>query len=230
MSSCLKFSVEGNGGREAFAFDAQRLVCCGWAGRNRATVEAHIEELAELGVPRPGRLPTFMSLSTTLLTHESEIAVVGDKSSGEVEYVLLRNDRRWWVSVGSDHTDRDIETKSIPASKQMCAKYVADTCWPYEEVAKHWDDLILRCWVVEAGERTLYQEGPVASILSPLDLLGRLPDTSSSGDDGLVIFSGTIATASGLVYAERYEIELEDPLLKRRITGGYGVKVLPQYV
>jgi hypothetical protein len=230
MTTCLDFTVVGVAGSQPMTFDADRLVCCGWAGRDRRSVDAHINELAELGVPRPSRVPTFMNLSTSLLTHDDEIGVVSDKSSGEVEYVLLRRDDKLWVSVGSDHTDRDIETKSIPASKQMCAKYVAESCWPYDEVAKYWDELILRCWVTENGKRSLYQAGTLASILSPVELMERLPDDGDSSDEGVVIFSGTIATQSGLIYGQGYQLELEDPRLQRKITGSYQVRVLAQYI
>jgi hypothetical protein len=43
-------------------------------------------------------------------------------------------------------------------------------------------------------------------------------------------FSGTIATQSGLVDGERYELEPEDPVLERRITGSDRVRVVKQYV
>jgi hypothetical protein len=112
----------------------------------------------------------------------------------------------------------------------MCAKYVAETCWPYEELADHWDELILRCSVVDGVSRTLYQEGTLASILAPGEVIDRLPGIVLPTDEAVAVFSGTIATRSGLVYGERYELELEDPVLQRTITGSYRVKVLAQHV
>ncbi len=230
MSTRLEFTVIGIEGSRALTFDADRLVCCGWAGRDRRAVDAHVDELAALGVARPTRIPTYMNFATYLLTHDAEMGVVSDTSSGEIEYVLLCRGDRLWVSVGSDQTDRDIETTSIPASKQMCAKDVAATCWPYEDVANHWDDLILRCWVSHDGKRSLYQDGTLASILPPLELIERIPDVALPTAEGIAIFSGTIATRSGLVYGDGYEVELEDPVLKRRITGAYRVSILSQYL
>ena len=229
-SKTLVLTVNARGGSHELRLEAGRLVCCGWAGRNREAVEAHIDELAQLGVPRPTRVPTYMNFSTYLLTSESEITVVGDKSSGEVECVLLCYKDRIWVTVGSDQTDRDIETKSIPASKQMCAKFVADSCWPYDEVADHWDSLMLRCWVSQNGTRELYQEAPLASNLSPVELIRNLPEVTFPSPEGMVLFSGTVATRSGLVFGEAYELELQDPVLNRRITASYRVRVLPQYL
>jgi hypothetical protein len=158
------------------------------------------------------------------------MTVVSDKSSGEVECVLLCRGDKVWVTVGSDQTDRDIETKSIPASKQMCAKFVADACWPYDEAADHWDRLMLRCWVGRNGTRTLYQEAPLASNLPPVELIRNLPDVTFPPRDGVVLFSGTVATRSGLVFGDAYELELEDPVLNRRISASYRVRVLPQHL
>jgi hypothetical protein len=229
-SKSLVLTVNAKDGSHQLTFEAGRLVCCGWAGRDQAAVEAHIDELARIGVPRPTRVPTYMNFSTYLLTTESEMTVVSDKSSGEVECVLLCRGDKIWVTVGSDQTDRDIETKSIPASKQMCAKFVADACWPYDEAADHWDRLMLRCWVGRNGTRTLYQEAPLASNLPPVELIRNLPDVTFPPRDGVVLFSGTVATRSGLVFGEAYELELEDPVLNRRISASYRVRVLPQHL
>jgi hypothetical protein len=134
------------------------------------------------------------------------------------------------VTVGSDHTDRDVETKSIPGSKQMYAKVLARECWPYADVKDHWDRLILRCWVTKGTQRTLYQEDPLAAILGPQEVLEKMPDLGEGKDEGVVFFSGTIATKSGLVYADSYELEIEDPVLKRSIRHSYRARVLPQYL
>jgi hypothetical protein len=230
MRTSLGLTVVGNGTSEWMKFDAARLVCCGWVGRDRAALEAHIEELAELGVPRPKQVPIYMNFSTYLLTHDDEVTVVSDQSSGEVEYVLLCRGDRMWVTVGSDQTDRDVETKSIPGSKQMYAKYVATTCWPFEEVKGHWDELVLRCWVTHQGERRLYQEAALGSILSPDDIVRSVPGVVFPPSEGVVIFSGTIATRGGLVFGDAYELQLVDPVLDRQITGSYRVTILPQYL
>ncbi|HSL20001.1 MAG TPA: DUF2848 domain-containing protein [Vicinamibacterales bacterium] len=226
----LALTVNAKGESRRLTFEAGRLMCCGWAGRNRDAVEAHIEELAQLGVPRPTRVPTFMNFSPYLLTTDREMTVVSDKSSGEVECVLLCRGDDIWVTVGSDQTDRDVETKSIPASKQMCGKFIAASCWPYREVADHWDELVLRCWTSENGTRSLYQEGALGGLLSPRELLCALPDVTWPPRLGVVLFSGTIATRSGLVFGEAYDLELDDPVLNRKIAASYRVNVLSQYL
>ncbi len=217
-------------GSQDLVFTADHLVCSGWVGRDPKALQAHIEELATLGIPGPERIPIYMNFSTYLLTTDDEISVVSSQSSGEVEYVLLGKGEQIWVTVGSDHTDRDVETKSIPGSKQMYAKWLAPECWPYPDIKDHWDKLILRCWVHKDGQRSLYQEASLASILGPEELLEKMPDIGEIRGKGFVLFSGTIATTSGLVYGDSYEIEMEDPFLKRMIKSQYKVKVLPQYL
>jgi len=225
----LDFVVEG-ASPEPLAFSAEALVCCGWVGRDRAALQAHIDELAHLGVPPPTRAPIYMTFSTYLLTQEADMPVVSGTTSGEVEYVLLRAGTKMWVTVGSDQTDRDVETKSIVASKQMCGKFLARRCWPFDEVSDHWDALVLRCWITKDGRRTIYQDAPVSSILSPAELLQHLPEPRPDPASGLVMYSGTIATKSGLIYGDAYDIELEDPVRQRTLRAEYRVSVMPQYI
>src|SRR5207302_1619241 len=101
--------------------------------------------------------------------------------------------------------------------------------WPFDEVADHWDQLVLRCWITKDGRRTLYQDSPLASILGPQELLEKLPERPNPSE-GLVLFSGTIATKSGLVYADAYDLELEDPVRRRTIRAAYRVRIMPQHL
>jgi hypothetical protein len=211
-------------------FCADHLICFGWVGRDRASLQAHIDELLQLGVPAPGRVPILMSLSNYLLTSADEITVTSDRTSGEVEYVLLCRGSDLWVTVGSDQTDREIETTSLPASKQMCSKCVAREAWPYDEVADHWDALILRCWTEKDNRRILYQEAPLSTILGPEQLLQISREGNRALQGGTVIFSGTIPTITGLIYGDWFDLELEDPVLQRKITHRYKVSILPQYL
>lgn len=217
-------------GSRDLVFTAEHLICGGWVGRDRKSVQAHIDELTRLGVPAPQRIPIYMNLSTYLLTTDDEITVVSDKSSGEIEYVLLCSGEEVWVTMGSDHTDREVETKSIPGSKQMYAKCLAPECWPYPDVKNQWERLVLRCWVTKGTERILYQEAPLSEILNPEEMLGRMPLGEIDRKGGIVLFSGTIPTKAGLVYGDSYELEMEDLFLKRSIRHQYRVKILPQYL
>src|SRR2546425_8850321 len=85
------------------------LVIAGWTGRGRAAVEHHIAELAAIGVRPPRVVPCFYRLGANLLTSAALLDVVGDGSSGEVEFVLVAASDGLYVGVGSDHTDRKVE-------------------------------------------------------------------------------------------------------------------------
>ncbi|HVL71815.1 MAG TPA: DUF2848 domain-containing protein [Beijerinckiaceae bacterium] len=202
------------------------LVIAGWTGRDKAAMEHHIAELEALGVARPARTPIFYRASATRLTQAPAIEVVGTDSSGEVEYVLVAAEGRLYVGVGSDHTDRKVETYGVTVSKQMCDKPLGTEFWPFEDVAGHWDRLHLRSFATIGGERAPYQDGPVARMLAPLDLV-RDYTGSERLPDGTVMFCGTLGAIGGIRPAERFEGELADPVLGRRIAFGYDVRPLP---
>lgn len=228
-SGAIDFRIENGSARTALPFHTKQLVCCGWTARDRLAAERHIEELARLGVPRPSTIPIYIRLSSVLVTAADRIEVTSATTSGEVECVLLYAGRRRWLTVGSDHTDRHIETISVVASKQMCGKYVAPVCWAYDEVEPHCDQLRLRSWVTRHGATVLYQDGSVASLLRPHDLFDRAL-AGSAPSAGLALFAGTIPTVADVTFGDRYDLELHDPVLNRTIRGSYHVEVLPQRI
>lgn len=203
--------------------DVKDLVLAGWTGRDRAAVEAHIKELGELGVARPKRTPIFYRVGASLLTTASAIEVMGQDSTGEVEFVLLNRDGEIWVGVGSDQTDRKAEAIGVTLSKQMCPKIVAPQLWAFADVEPHWDELVLRSYALANGKRSLYQEGKVSAMLHPrslIELYGRfLP--------GTIMFGGTLPVKGKLRWADTFLMELEDPVLARRLTHSYDIRALP---
>ena len=203
----------------------RELVIAGWTGRDVAALEKHIRELEAIGVKRPKTTPIFYRVAASLLTSDNTIEVLGDQSSGEAECVVYCRDDGLFVGVGSDHTDRKAETVGVSLSKQMCAKPVSREVWRLEDVAAHWDKLVLRSNVGTEGRRRLYQEGPVAAMRPPTELFklycgGLLPV-------GTAMFCGTLAVHGGITPSETFEMELEDPVLGRKITHSYRVKTLP---
>jgi hypothetical protein len=157
--------------------------------------------------------------------------VVGAGSSGEVECVVITGrDGRRYLGVGSDHTDREFEKYGIPASKQMCGKPIAAEAWLFSEVVDHLDSLILRSWMVKGGRRQLYQEGLLSKNRSLTELLLNMPEGCVSAGESFCLFCGTFAAIGGLIYGERFEFELFDPILERRITHGYDIEILPQFL
>jgi hypothetical protein len=204
----------------------RQLVVAGWTGRDVAALEKHIRELEAIGVKRPKSTPIFYRVAASLLTTDDTIEVLGDHSSGEVECVAYSFDDGTFVGLGSDHTDRKAESVGVSLSKQMCAKPVSREIWRLEDVAPHWDALLLRSYVGVNGERRLYQEGSVAA-MRPLNELFRLYGERERLAAGTAMFCGTLAVHGGIAPAEKFEMELEDPVLGRRITHSYRVKTLP---
>ena len=203
-----------------------QCVVAGWTGRDKVALEKHIKELEELGVKRPASTPIFYRVSAQRLTTADAIEVLGHTSSGEVEYVLLQHAGQLWVGVGSDHTDREVETYGITVSKQICEKPLAPVFWPVEEVAPHWDSLVLRSYILENGKKTLYQEGKLAGMLSPDDLI-RDYTSGKALSDGTLMFCGTFAAIGGIRSASRFDFEIADETLGRTISHGYDSVSLP---
>jgi uncharacterized protein DUF2848 len=195
-----------------------QLVIAGWTGRDEAALRKHIRELEAIGVTPPKSTPIFYRVSAALFTHADEIQVSGADTSGEVEFVLLQDEGGLRVALGSDHTDRKAETIGVSLSKQLCAKPVSRDSWRYDEVRAHWEKLILRSWT--DGE--LYQEGPVSAMRSPEDLLSRHPL-----NPGWAMFCGTLAARGGIRPGKVFRMELEDPVLKRKLAHEYRIAVLP---
>lgn len=202
------------------------LVIAGWTGRNVAALEAHIKELEAIGVKRPKTVPIFYRVACSTLTTATFIEVMVDKSSGEVEFVLFALDDGLWLGVGSDHTDRKAETIGVTLSKQLCAKPVGMTLWRYDEVKPHWDKLMLRSFVPDGGKRRLYQEGPVTNMRSPEELI-KLYTGGDTLAPGTAMFCGTFAVHGDISYSGTFDMELEDPVLGRKLTHGYKIVSLP---
>lgn len=152
---------------------------CGWAGRNQAHVQEHIDELAALGV---------------------ELA------------------------------DRKPESYSVAASKQICAKPIARQAWPYEEVADHWDQLIMGSHIEENGALIEYQAGTLAELLDIPTLLERLPAELRDAQGILpntALICGTVPAIGGIRMSPLFRGHLTDPVLKREIQLEYRLKPLP---
>ena len=203
--------------------EVRELVIAGWTGRDEQALRKHIRELEEVGVKPPKSTPIFYRVAASLLTHADEIQVSGPDTSGEVEFVLLKKENHLFVTVGSDHTDRKAETINVSLSKQLCAKPIARDAWRYDEVKPHWEKLTLRSWIIESGKRVLYQEGTVDAMRSPEDLMARYGGLKA----GYAMFGGTFAAKGGIRPAGRFIMELEDPILKRKISHEYAIRVLP---
>jgi hypothetical protein len=218
--------IRANGLEETVYIAINRLVLGGLTG-SPESVKKHVAELEEIGVRAPKTAPVFFRLSASLVTDAPAIQVLGPTTSGEVEPLLLFLSDGIWLGVGSDHTDREAETIDINLSKQLCSKPVGRDLWLLNEVAGHWEKLVLRSHIVEAGRRVLYQEDSLREILHPDILLGKLPEDLRSLPPGTAFMCGTPPAKGGIRPAARFEMELEDPVLNRTIRHAYDITALP---
>jgi hypothetical protein len=222
----LIFTVDAQDTTTPLTLAIEQAVIAGWTGRDPVARDKHIAELEAIGIARPASTPIYYRVAATRLTTADSIEVSGGDSSGEVEFVLIGWQGRIFVGVGSDHTDRKVEAYSVTVSKQMCDKPIAPVLWELEDVIDHWDQMILRSFAWIDGARVLYQEGKLDGMLPVADLIAR--GFGGKGlPDGCAMFGGTFAAKGGIRPASRFEYELEDPVLKRSIRGGYDVIVLP---
>ena len=222
----LAFTVETQRATTPLTLPIDQAVIAGWTGRDPVARDKHIAELEAIGIAPPATTPIYYRVAARRLTTDDSIEVSGADSSGEVEFVLIGWQGRIFVGAGSDHTDRKVETYGITVSKQMCDKPIAPVLWELEEVAGHWDQLILRSFAWIDGARVLYQEGTLDGMLPVAELIQR-GFGSTELPDGCAMFGGTFAAKGGIRPASRFEYELEDPILKRSIRHAYDVIELP---
>ncbi|MCP3458879.1 DUF2848 domain-containing protein [Bradyrhizobium sp. CCGUVB23] len=222
----LTFTVDAQDTTTPLTLAIDQAVIAGWTGRDPVARDKHIAELEAVGIARPASTPIYYRVSARRLTMEDSIECSGGESSGEVEFVLIGWQGRIFVGCGSDHTDRKVEAYSVTVSKQMCDKVVAPVLWELEDVIGHWDKMVLRSYAWINGERVLYQEGTLDAMLPVAELIARGFDGKNL-PDGCAMFGGTFAAKGGIRPADRFEFELEDPVLGRTIRHAYNVITLP---
>jgi hypothetical protein len=223
----LEFDGAAKGGVEKVAVNINDLVIAGWTGRDVAAPNHHIEELKAIGGQPPSKVPLYYRVAAQMLTQADRIQVLGDDTSGEVEPVLVGTADRLWVTVGADHTDRKLESYGVAVSKQVCPKVIGRTAWRFEEVEPHWDKLVLRSFITEGGKKVLYQEGPLARIRPPRELVAGWREGDKRLPAGTAMFCGTLPALGAIRSSSRFEMEIEDPVLARKLVHAYDVEALP---
>lgn len=208
------------------SFEPRRLVIAGYTSKDQEALIAHIEELKEMGIPAPPRVPMMYDLSPELLQSSQELTQVNNHASGEAEVVALDIDGRWYVGLGSDHTDRVLEAVSIQKSKQVCAKPISRELWALDEIADHWDQIEMKSWVVVDGEEQLYQSGKLDVFMPPQELY-RIVEERGYASEGIALFCGTLPLVTGqFQFGTAFRAELHDPVTSKTISLNYNIKIL----
>lgn len=218
--------VEKDGTIQRNGFGFRHACLFGWAGRNKEEVRKHAEELAEHGIRGPKGMPEHFIVSPCVITHENEITCVGDGTCGEIEFYFFRRAGEIYVGVGSEHTDRKLEAVDMIKSKAICQKPMSKQVWKYADVKDHWDEIQLTAWQIdEQGKEVIYQDSPLAALLTLEDLLAEAETLYDDLED-VIIWSGTIPAVNGLVYGSRFWGEMNDKVLGRKLTFSYDLKVV----
>jgi hypothetical protein len=202
----------------------ETLIVAGWTGRDEAALRHHIEELAAIGVPRPSSVPVFYRNAVNNVMQTRRLEVLGPDTSGEVEPVIVALADGLWIGLGSDHTDRKAETMGIALSKQLCGKVIGSALWRLADISSHWDQIVIRSHALIGAERVVYQEGPLAAMRHPGDLIARYGKTLAPNT---IMFCGTLGAKGGIRPAARFEMELHDPVLGRQMSHAYDIVDLP---
>ncbi|MBR7553644.1 DUF2848 family protein [Allobacillus sp. GCM10007491] len=201
-----------------------KAFCIGYTGRSKENTYAHIKELAEIGIPEPKEVPMLYPVSGNTIFQNETMEVVGKETSGEAEVVLIfgESSDEVYVTVGSDHTDRGLETVDINKSKQVCGKPFATKAWKLEDVLDHWDELELTSQVFINGEWVDYQEDSLKAIM-PYEEIIQYIDKVEAPKKNSIFFSGTVPLKDGFKYGTAFRMTFRDPVKNDEITSEYDI-------
>ena len=200
------------------AFEPDAFVIAGYTGRDRASVQAHIDELAHQGIAPPPEVPMWYQMPISLLTTAGAIDVPTAETCGEVEPVLIGFDGALYLGIGSDHTARDVEREDIATSKRICPKPIGRSVVRIDTLDARFDALRLSSTI--DGEA--YQAGTFDKIM-PLTALhaGFLERTSATR---FVLFCGTVPLLThAFRFGAKFVARIEGDLLPAPLTLSYDV-------
>ena len=201
-------------------FELEAMIVAGYTGRDREAVLHHIHELEQIGVAPPPYVPFYWRFPPWLATTTDRVVVAGANTSGEAELCLLVDGDEIFVTVGSDHTDRSAEAIDVGMSKAICPKPIGAVAFPIAAVGNRWSELVLRSWLVERGEEHLYQEGPCANLVPPLELLAGMPFDRPRC---FALFTGTVPAIGGVRPGSHFRAELFDPARDSAVSLSYDI-------
>lgn len=189
----LEFDIAGTGRR--IELGGFRAFVAGYTGRDPHAVQHHIDELAAIGVAPPPQVPMFYEMPAELFDSSGDHQRTGDTlTSGEIEPLYVRYAGDYYLGVGSDHTDRELETIDIGDSKRACPKPVGGKLVPVTTLEGFsLDDALAESWV----DGRLYQRGTLDGIRTAEEVCGILIDRLDIGDEDFVCLGGTLPLLDG---------------------------------
>jgi 4-hydroxyphenylacetate 3-monooxygenase len=202
----LTFNLIGSS--DTIHLSVRQLLIAGYTGADQDAVKQHIAELAAIGIPPPPRVPMFYEIPTTLATTASTITVDSPHTSGEVEPVVIHDGHTLYLTLGSDHTDREIEKHDVAQSKASAPKPLSSQAIPLDQATSVWDQIRLFCRVDDED----YQRGPARALLTPHTLLETLATSGHHLTGGSIMFCGTLPLIGGAFrFGAQYQLQLTLP-------------------
>ncbi|TLM80956.1 DUF2848 domain-containing protein [Pseudarthrobacter sp. NamE5] len=203
------------------------LLNAGYAGREQQEVQAHIAELAQLGVAAPSATPALYPVSPYLAQQTDTVHVQHDKTSGEAEWALIITEDDVLLTVACDHTDRALEVHGVAWSKNASPNVLGRQAWKLDHIREHLDSITLRAWVGTGHDEELIQDTTLETLLSP-DYWLRVLSDRGLREAGTVLMSGTVAMIHGIdQFGSTWRVELADPVLNRSLELKYNIVVMP---
>ncbi|PKR77937.1 hypothetical protein CEY16_08410 [Halalkalibacillus sediminis] len=220
-----EFNLEHEG--NTFTVQLDEAYCIGYTGRNKEKTLEHVKELKEIGVPEPKEIPALYPVRQSCLNRSGKIDVLGNETSGEAEIAIIfgEDENDIYITVGSDHTDRSLETVDINKSKQVCDKPFAQEVWKLDDIKDHWDQLELSSSIQINDEWVDYQNHAISAIM-PLEEIIDYVKEKNIKMKNTIIFAGTVPLLNGFKFGEKFEMKFIDPVRKRTITSTYEIKNL----
>ena len=225
----LTFDVDDKGGADAAdACRSIRLVIAGWTGRDPVARDKHIAELEAIGIARPATTPIYYRCSARRHDLADRIEVCGEESSGEVEFVLIgwqgahlrRLRLRPYRPQG-----RDLQRHGVEADVRQ-----ADGLGAVGTGGRH--RATGTGWCCAPGPRSAASGCSTRRVrwtrMLPVEGLDRRAASAATACPTAAPCSAAPSrprAASGR--PSRFDFELEDPVLKRKISHGYDVVTMP---
>lgn len=223
----MDFKIVTKNGESVISADIKNLMVVGFSGKDVEKTMEHIHELEKEGVKCPSEVPVPYQCDPQIVTRKEIIDVIGPKTSGEAEYLILCHEGKFYIGIGSDHTDREMEAVSIHKSKQVCLKPCSMEFWDYEEVKDHLPQLRLISTQVVDGKEIDYQNG-VAGDLLPFDVIIEKVQKEVPLEDCL-IYTGTVPLLNGFRFGEQFSARLVDDQLGRELSLTYKIHVIDEH-
>ncbi|MCT1686091.1 DUF2848 domain-containing protein [Pseudoglutamicibacter cumminsii] len=209
--------------------NVKKLLNAGYAGRNQEDVQAHIDELAELGVPAPTTIPSLYPVSPYLAQQTEIVDVQHNKTSGEAEWAIIFTANDVLLTVACDHTDRALEEHGVAWSKNASPDVLGKKAWRLKDVEENLDAIRLEAFVTDAdGNEQQIQNGTLAELLPPKYWIEKLTERGDA-EEGTILISGTIPMDGEVnQFANAWRVAMTNPDTGDSIEIAYTVKPMPE--